>query len=182
MSDTGEPRLGAVYEAERAASLDAVGAAQGPRRIDVGGLFAIVFHEPATLTAAVEESLRARRVADAAVAAAEAGAALHLAAPAGGVAAVLLVDAPDAAALADRVTALGDDAPAVHLEIAGHRVTAQPPAPAAAMPVVFVLSDSDRTAVAAGATVAVAVEHASASARAELNPAQRDAVAALLGA
>ncbi|MHB8719083.1 MAG: DUF3501 family protein [Candidatus Dormibacteria bacterium] len=177
-----EPRLGATYEAGRTASLDALSAAQEHRRVQLGELFAVVFVDAGTLHAAVEESLRARRVGDPGLATAESAAAAELLPLSGGVAAVVLVDAADPAALADRLAAMGEDPPALHLEIAGRRLTARPSAPAAAMPVVFEVGEAEGAALRAGATVALVLEHPAGAARAELTGRQREALVELSGA
>jgi Protein of unknown function (DUF3501) len=158
----GPVRTGAAYEGVREATRARLAAVADDRRVDLGGGLVLVFETVDTIRTALEETLRAERVDDAARVEAEAAAFGALVGGPQALTAVLYVDVADPVALGDRVAELHGIAEHVFLDVDGSRVPARADSAddsPGALPLVFALQAAHRAALLAGARLAVAVDH-----------------------
>lgn len=158
---TEQVRTGAAYEAERSSSRARLAETSALRRLELGHDLVLVFESEASVRAALEETLRTRRVTDPEQVAAEAAAFAELLPQPGQLVATLYLELADPAALADRTAELDDVASALTLEVGERMVFAQVDEPGldgGATRVVFDLGAAGARIEAAG-QVALVLEH-----------------------
>lgn len=176
----GEVRTGQAYEAERAASRDALAASAPLRRVRLADDLVLVFQTRATVRSALEEVLRGERVDDAGQVAAETAAFAALLAGPTQLAATLFVDVPDPVELADRLTQLPNLAEAVFLELGSRRLPARRDGDedgSGVFHLTFELGQDGPAVLHSGIEAAVVVDHPACRARAVMSPDQVAAVA-----
>ena len=174
-------RTGSAYESARAAIRSGLAVGAGNRRVSLGNDLVLVFETRETVRSALEEMLRAERVADPDRIAAEVAAFEALLAGERELAATLYVDIADQAALADRLTELAGIGSAVALEVSGDRVAARSDGAdqgSGALRLVFAFDEAQRAAVLEGRPVAVVVDHAGCRAAVTLGGEQSAVIAA----
>lgn len=179
-----EVSTGAEYEAERAATLARLASTAGHRRVDLGGDLVLVFQTRDAVLAALEERLRAERVADPERVATESGAFADLLGGDHELVATLYLDISDPAALADRISELPGIAGAVILEVAGSGVPARTDLgeeASGAFLLSFALGNEQRAALLDGGEASIAIDHPACRAHALLGPEQVRAITANLG-
>jgi hypothetical protein len=178
---TGEVGTGSRYEAERAVTRARLAAAAGHRRVDLGGDLVLVFETRETVRTALQELLRAERVADPERIATESTAFAELLGGDHDLVATLHLDVSDPVALADRLAELPGIADVVFLEVEGNRVAARTDLEdgvSGALHLRFALGSEQRAALLDGAVATVTVDHPKFRASATLSAEQVGAIAA----
>jgi hypothetical protein len=179
-----EIRTGEEYESVRAQSRRGIAEMQRHRRVALNELLTLVFENRESIRSVIEEVVRAERLTDGVEVAREVDAFNPLVPPSGDLRAALYLEVSDPAELGEQLERLEGVQRAVYLEVDGVRIdgTALPVAaadePPSAYYVGFTLSDQQRSAWLAGRSVIAGVEHPAAHGRVELDPEQREALAA----
>jgi hypothetical protein len=179
--ESGEVGTGPGYEAERSAVLARLASTAGDRRVDLGGDLVLVFETRETVRTALQELLRAERVASPGPIAAETEAFAELLGGDHDLVATLLLEVSDPVALADRIAELPGIAGAVLLEVAGGRVRARTDLgdeASGAFQLRFTLDNEQRAALLDAAAATITVDHPRLRASATLSPGQVRAIAA----
>ncbi len=158
----GQVRTGSAYDADRLSARARLAATAKQRRLTLGADLTLVFDTSDEVRLALEETLRAERLDDAARVAAETAAFASLLGDDHELAATLYVDTADPVALADRLTELTGVERVVTLEVGGRRVTARCDAAdggSGAFHLFFALDGEARAAIVAGAPTTICVDH-----------------------
>jgi len=177
-------RTGQLYEEARADSRRAIAELKRHRRVALGELLSIVFENRDTIRSMVEEVVRAERLTDPSLVAAEVDAFNEVVPLAGELGATLYVEIADPAELATRLEEFEGVEQCTYVEVRGVRTVGVPHPVAladeapSAFYIGFPVSSAQRAAWLAGEPVYVGVEHASARARVELDSRHREALAA----
>lgn len=174
-------RTGSAYEAAREAERARLGAAAEQRRVRLGADLVLVFDTVETVRAALEETLRADRIADAERVEAETTAFAGLLGGDDALAGILYVDVADPVALAERLGELPGLGEAVYVEVDGARVGAQADdldGSSGVLRLRFALDSAQRAALLEGAPLTVGVAHPACSASTRLSREQVRAIRA----
>lgn len=174
-----EVRTGAAYEAVREETRARLAASAEHGRIELGAGLVLVFVTAAGIRTALEELLRAERVATGEPVDDETAAFGALAGGPTALAAVLLLDVADPAALADRSAELPAIAGHVALELDGSRIPAAVDGGdggSGALHLRFELDASQRDTLLGGAPLTVTADHPGHGATVTLSPEQVRAI------